>query len=298
MEKMLRRLIGEDISLTTVLTPALERVRADAGQLDQIIMNLALNARDAMPQGGKLTIETGNVILDESYAQGRPEVKPGRYVMLTVSDTGCGMTEELKARIFEPFFTTKGPGRGTGLGLATVYGIVKQSGGHVYVYSEPGLGSTFKIYLPRVEGRVPTGKTLHQQTIPHGKETILLVEDESALREFGRYALQTFGYTVLAASNGREAISIFERQQGAIHLLVSDVVMPEMGGRQVAERLSAMKPGLKVLYLSGYTDDAVVRHGVLAAETAFLQKPFTPKALASKVREVLDQGNPALMTIE
>jgi PAS domain S-box-containing protein len=289
-EKMLRRLIGEDIGLTTVLDPALGQVKADAGQIEQIIVNLAVNARDAMPKGGKLTIETHNVELDESYAAMHPEVKPGPYVMLAVSDTGCGMSEETKARIFEPFFTTKGVGKGTGLGLATVFGIVKQSGGHVGVYSEPGRGATFKVYLPPVEERVPSGKSLHGLKVaPHGSETILLVEDEDAVRGITRLALQMHGYTVLEAKNGAEALKFCEQRQGPIHLLITDVVMPDMGGREVAESMTAFKPGIKILYLSGYTDDAVVRHGILQAEVAFLQKPFSPIALANKVREVLDQ---------
>jgi PAS domain S-box-containing protein len=289
-EKMLRRLIGEDVSLTSHLAPKLGQVRADAGQMEQVIMNLVVNARDAMPQGGNITIETGNVDLDPSYCLTRPELAPGRYAMLAVSDNGCGMDEETKARIFEPFFTTKGPGKGTGLGLATVYGIVKQSGGYIYVYSEPNLGATFKIYLPLIEDQNPAARlNTSSKPIGHGQETILLVEDEVAVREFSRYALQSFGYAVLEARNGPEAIRLCEQYQGTIHLLVSDVVMPQMGGRQVAQRITAMRPGLKVLFLSGYTDDAVVRHGVLQAETAFLQKPFMPATLANKVREILDQ---------
>jgi PAS domain S-box-containing protein len=286
-EKMLRRLIGEDISLTSVLAPGLGKVKADAGQLEQVVMNLVVNARDAMPRGGKITIETANVDLDTGA---RPEVIAGSYAMLAVSDNGSGMDEETRARIFEPFFTTKGPGQGTGLGLATVYGIVKQSGGYIYVYSEPGRGATFKVYLPLIEDRVPSANASSApKPTALGTETILLVEDEAAVREFSRYALQSFGYTVLEASNGKEAIRICEQHQGTIHLMVSDVVMPQMGGRQVAEFVIALRPGLKVLFLSGYTDDAVVRHGVLEAETAFLQKPFMPAALATKVREVLDK---------
>jgi CheY-like chemotaxis protein len=287
---MLRRLIGEDITLTTAFAPALAQVKADAGQIEQVIINLAVNARDAMPQGGKLTIETRNVELDAEYAKLHPEVKPGRYVMVAVSDTGSGMSQATKTHIFEPFFTTKPPGKGTGVGLATVYGIVKQSGGHVAVYSELGHGTTFKIYLPPVEQKVSSSKSLHGvKVVPHGNETILLVEDEDAVRAIIKMALQTLDYTVLEARNGEEAVRIVERHTEPIHLLITDVVMPEMGGRQVAERLAACKEGIKVLFLSGYTDDAVVRHGILQAEVAFLQKPFTPMALANKVRDVLDQ---------
>jgi two-component system, cell cycle sensor histidine kinase and response regulator CckA len=289
-EKMLRRLIGEDVDLSTVLAPELARIKADPGQLEQVIVNLVVNARDAMSECGQITIETANVELDQAYFQTRPEVQPGSYVVLAVSDTGHGMDEATKARIFEPFFTTKGPGKGTGLGLATVYGIVKQSGGCIYVYSEPGLGSTFKIYLPAVKDQIATRRSSPGTKPPLlGKETILLVEDEVAVRAITRYALQTFGYTVLEARDGPEAIRLCEEQKPMIHLLVSDVVMPEMSGRQLAERLAAIVPRLKVLYVSGYTDDAIVRHGVLEAGTAFLQKPFTPKALANKVREVLDE---------
>lgn len=289
-EKMLRRLIGEDITLTTKLAPALAKVKADTGQIEQVIINLAVNARDAMPQCGKLIIETQNVELDGEYAKLHPEVKPGRYVMMSVSDTGSGMSPATKTHIFEPFFTTKPPGKGTGLGLATVYGIVKQSGGHVAVDSELGHGTTFKIYLPSVEEKVSASKPLNgAKVVPHGNETILLVEDEDAVRGIIKMALQNLDYTVLEARSGEEAVRIVERHTEPIHLLITDVVMPEMGGRQVAERLKACKEGIKVLFLSGYTDDSVVRHGILQEEVAFLQKPFTPVALAKKVREVLDQ---------
>jgi len=288
--KMLRRMIGEDVTLTTVLAPRLGRVKADPGQIEQVLMNLAVNARDAMPQGGKFAIETANVELDENSIQGRPEVQPGCYVLLAVSDTGCGMTKETKAHIFEPFFTTKELGKGTGLGLATTYGIVKQSGGYIYVYSEPGHGTTFKIYLPLVEDGVPSGKShINPKTMPQGSETILLVEDEDAVRSLTRYTLQMQGYVVLEARDGEEALRVAEQHQGQIHLLMTDVVMPRMGGRQVAERLTQAQPALKLLFVSGYTDDAVVRHGVMASEVAFLQKPFTPSALTQKVRDVLDQ---------
>jgi PAS domain S-box-containing protein len=296
IEKMLQRLIGEDMVMTTVLAPGLRQVNVDPGQIEQIVMNLAVNARDAMPTGGKLTIETKNVDLDETYNASRPEVIPGRYVMLAVSDTGCGMTPEIQAHIFEPFFTTKGPGKGTGLGLATVYGIVKQSGGFIYLYSEPGRGTAFKIYLPAVEKR-ESEKSLHGvKLMPHGTETILLVEDEDAVRAVSRFALQTFGYNVLEANRPTEAIRLCEQHQGPIALLVTDIVMPGMGGRALTERISELRPGIKVLYVSGYTDDAVVRHGVLQADVAFLQKPFTPTSLANKVRQVLDQTLPVGLT--
>ncbi len=291
IDKMLRRLIGEDIDLLTVLEPQLGRVKGDRGQIEQVIMNLALNARDAMPHGGKLTIETANVELDEAYTCSHIAVQPGPYVMLAVSDTGCGMDEETQAHLFEPFFTTKEPGQGTGLGLATVYGIVKQSGGNIWVYSEPERGTTFKIYLPRVEEAVEdaaTGEPARHP--PSGSETVLLVEDEQSVRQLVGEALRRNGYTVLEASNGAEAIRVCEGHQGPIQLLVTDVVMPEMGGRALAQRLASLRPEMKVLYMSGYTNNAIVHHGVLDPGTAFLQKPFRPADVARKVREVLEGG--------
>jgi PAS domain S-box-containing protein len=288
IEKMLRRLIGEDVALTTAMDPALRRVFADAGQLEQVVMNLAVNARDAMPRGGKLTIETANVELDEAYARQHVTVRPGSYVMIAVSDTGIGMNSETLARIFEPFFTTKGPGKGTGLGLATVYGIVKQSDGYIWAYSEVGKGTTFKVYLPLVE----EGAEAEPVMVPvparlAGSETVLLVEDEESVRVLSRVILESYGYTVLEAASGNDGLDVARRYSLPIHLLLTDVVMPEMGGPDLASRLEALRPGVRVLYMSGYTDDAVFRHGLLEKGRVFLQKPFTPGALVGKVREAL-----------
>jgi CheY-like chemotaxis protein len=256
-------------------------------------MNLAVNARDAMPTGGKLTIETSIAELDETSAVTDSEAKPGHYVLLTVTDTGTGMTPEVRSHVFEPFFTTKGPGKGTGLGLATVYGIVKQSGGFISVYSEPGRGTAFKMYFPVADERISMGKSFSGvKPMTRGTETILLVEDEDAVRAMVRVVLKQAGYTVLEASRGNEAVRLAGDHPGPVHLLITDVVMPEMGGRELVERLALKRPDLKVLYLSGYTDDAVVRHGVLQAEVAFLQKPFTIAALTNKLREVLDYSAP------
>jgi len=290
-EKMVRRLIGEDIELTTTLDPRLGRIKVDPNQIDQVILNLAVNARDAMPDGGKLTIETCNVELDENYARAHPEARPGPCVLLAISDTGSGMDAATVARIFEPFFTTKQSGKGSGLGLATVYGIVKQSGGHIYVYSELGVGTTFKIYLPRVDDPLPVGGLEpSRRPIAGGRETILLVEDEEGVRRFAQLTLTAAGYKVLAAENGLAALRLATEYPEPIDLLVTDVVMPKLSGRQLAERLLSQRPGLKVLYMSGYTDDAVLRHGVLEAESAFLQKPFSPAGLTEKVRAVLDKA--------
>ena len=288
-EKLLKRLLGEDIELVTTLTPQLGAVKADPGQLEQVIMNLAVNARDAMPDGGKLTIETANADMDEASVRVHPYAKPGQYVMLAVSDTGSGMDEQTKARIFEPFFTTKEAGKGTGLGLATVYGIVKQSGGFIWVYSEPSHGTTFKIYLPRVDEPVE-GLSVPSSSAEslRGAETVLLAEDAAAVRTVARQVLERHGYTVLEAPNGEAALYLATKHHGPIHLLLTDVVMPGLGGRQLADQLRALRPELKVLYASGYTDDAVVRHGVLKPGIAYLQKPLTPEALARKVREVLN----------
>ncbi len=288
MDRMLRRLIGEDIDLVTILEPRLGMVKADPGQLEQVLMNLVVNSRDAMPNGGKLTVETKNVYLDSAYAQTHLAVQPGHYVMLAVSDTGAGMEPEIREHIFEPFFTTKEAGKGTGLGLSTIYGIVKQSGGNIWVYSEVGHGTTFKIYLPLINEDASTEPVVIAPEIAKGTETILMVEDEGSLRELILEILEQEGYKVVVARDGREALSLVAEHDGVIDLLITDVVMPEVSGRELAERLTRNHSKLKVLFMSGYTDDAVVRHGVLEAGTSFLQKPFTPDALIRKVREVLD----------
>jgi PAS domain S-box-containing protein len=289
IKRMLLRIIGEDIELSTRLEKELGHVRADKGQIEQVIMNLTINARDAMPKGGKLLIETSNCVLDFLYQDSHPVVSPGAYVVLTVSDTGEGMDKEIQSQIFEPFFTTKGVGLGTGLGLSTVYGIVKQSGGYIWVYSELGQGTIIKIYLPQV--LEPLGNrdmVLAPETIPLGSETILLVEDEVMLRNSIKRGLETCGYKVLDAANGTEALQKARRFSDPIHLLITDVVMPGLNGRQVADSLPSCHPETKVLYMSGYTDDAILRNGLIQEKIAFLQKPFTPKALAIKVREILD----------
>ncbi|WP_162136226.1 PAS domain S-box protein [Zavarzinella formosa] len=287
--KMLARLIGEDIRLSTSLDPRIGQVKVDPGQFGQVLMNLAVNARDAMPTGGELTIKTLGVNLDEAYAAGRSEVRTGRYVITSVTDTGQGMAPEVMARVFEPFFTTKGEGKGTGLGLATVYGIVRQSGGHVEVHSEVGTGTTFKIYLPIVTGEERPEAGSETGIIRGGTESVLLVEDQVEVRRIALIALQTKGYTVVEAADGQEALRLIERDRLRFDILVTDVVMPGMNGRVLAEAVSRICPGIKVLYMSGYTDDAVVRHGLLQASIAFLRKPFTPMSLARKVRETLDQ---------
>jgi PAS domain S-box-containing protein len=289
VEKMLRRVIGEDVDLVTVLGSDVGAVKADVGQLEQVLMNLAVNARDAMPTGGKLTIETANVEHDPDYAREQEAAPVSRFVMLAVSDTGTGMDEATKARIFEPFFTTKEVGKGTGLGLATVYGIVRQSGGFIWVYSEPGLGTTFKIYLPQVDAVAAGSAARATPTTSHrGTETVLLVEDAAAVRAVIHEALARQGYTVLDAPNGAEALRIAAGHPGPIHLLLTDVVMPGLSGRQLSDQLAQIRPETKVLYTSGYTDDAIVRHGVLESGIAYLQKPFSVDGLARKVREVLD----------
>jgi two-component system cell cycle sensor histidine kinase/response regulator CckA len=289
ISRLLRPLIGEDVEVLITCDRNLGRTKADPGQVEQVIMNLAVNARDAMPSGGKLIIETGNVELDDNYQRAHASVKPGRYVMLAVSDTGCGMDAETQSRIFEPFFTTKEKGKGTGLGLSTVYGIVKQSGGYIFAYSETGRGTTFKIYLPRVEESAPEVVPERRTRVGcRGSETVLLVEDEESVRELIAEALKAQGYNVLVAGNGQEALALAAPANCRIQLMITDVVMPGMSGRELATRLAESRPGTRVLYLSGYTEDAILHHGVLDPGTAFLQKPFSLDALACKVREVLD----------
>lgn len=290
MEKMLRRLIGEDVELVTALDPTLGPVKADPAQLEQVLLNLAVNARDAMPQGGRLMLETGNVKLDEAFSRQHPGVLPGPYVMLVVADTGCGMDPDTLAHIFEPFFTTKEQGKGTGLGLSTAYGIVKQHDGYITVDSTRGCGTTFKIYLARAGETVERGEISKAPMEVRGAETVLLVEDEKPLRELAHEILRGNGYKVLEAPSPEEALLIGERHAGSIDLLLTDVVMPKMSGREVAKRLKPLRPTMKVLYMSGYTDDVLGQHGVLAPDTAYLQKPFTPDALARGVREVLDSS--------
>jgi two-component system cell cycle sensor histidine kinase/response regulator CckA len=288
LEPMLKRLIGEDIEISVRSVHERQTVKADPGQIEQVIMNLAINARDAMPKGGKLLLEVRPVIISESYLRQGTTVLAGPYVMLAVSDTGEGIDAMTQGRVFEPFFTTKQKGKGTGLGLSTVYGIVKQSEGYIWLYSEPGIGTTFKVYLPRVDEPVervtatprPTGSL-------QGTETILVVEDEASVRQLVSRVLHKRGYRVLVASTPSEAGEISRSAKGPIHLLISDVVLPQMSGRAMAEEIVPSQPGIKVLYMSGYTDDAIVHHGVLDPGTPFLQKPFTPEALARKVREVL-----------
>ena len=292
IEKMLRRLIGEDILFATVLHPRVGNVRADPGQLEQVIVNLAVNARDAMPDGGRLTIETRNVDLDETYAAEHAGVTPGRYVQFAVSDTGVGMNAATKARIFEPFFTTKTRGKGTGLGLATAYGIVQQTGGHIWAYSEPGRGTTMRIYLPRVDALADPVEhpTVTDPERLRGSETILLVEDEKAVRAVTRQLLERNGYKVLEAPDGPAALALVNRTPDVpVDLLLTDVVMPGMSGRDLADQLAARRPGLRVLYMSGYTDDAIVRHGMLEPGLSYLEKPFQPGGLLRKVRESLDR---------
>ncbi len=287
---MLRRMIGEDIELEICLSPDLGSVEADPGQLTQVITNLAINSRDAMPSGGSITIEVSNQEIDENYTEQRIGVKPGSYVMLAISDTGLGMSAEVKEHIFEPFFTTKEMGHGTGLGLSTVYGIVKQSGGYVWVYSEPSQGTSVKVYLPRADKELDSAEAIEALQDLHGSETILLVEDEEVVRELSKKILESCGYRVVEASDGAEASAIFQQIDQEFDLLLTDVVMPKMSGRQLVQSLEHIRPDLKVLYMSGYTDDSIVRHGVIDAGENYIQKPFTYNALASKVRRMLDRA--------
>lgn len=289
MEKMLRRLIGESVELTTALDPKLGNVKADAGQIEQVIMNLVVNARDAMPDGGKLTIETKNVYLEENYAMQHLSVRPDLYTMLAVSDTGTGMDAETQKRVFEPFFTTEETGKGTGLGLSTVYGIVKQSGGSIWVYSEPERGTTFKIYLPQIEEQMPEPESNAEvEEDLQGTETILLVEDEELVRNLVRETLETYGYKILEAANGTDGLLIYEQYRESIDLLLTDAVMPKMGGKDLAAILSKTYPQIKVLFMSGYTDETIINHGILEENTNFIQKPFTPHALVRAVHEILN----------
>jgi PAS domain S-box-containing protein len=296
MIKMFSRVIGENIEMAFIPGGKLGRVKADPGQIEQVLLNLVVNARDAMPNGGRLTIETSNVELDSGYAATHTSVEPGEYVMLTVTDTGCGMDAATQARIFEPFFTTKGPGKGTGLGLATVYGVVKQSGGYIYVYSEVNRGTTFKIYLPQVNAELDKlSSDLQERRNVRGSETILFVEDEQSVRELVRDYLVAGGYCLLEASDGTQAVKVAAAHPGPIHMLITDVVMPHLSGPELATTLSAERPNMKVLFISGYTDDTVFRHGVLEGGVAFLQKPFNLRALSQKIRDVLS-NEPAAPT--
>jgi two-component system, cell cycle sensor histidine kinase and response regulator CckA len=292
IEKMLRRLIGEDIALQAIPAASLDLVRADPGRLEQVIMNLAVNAKDAMPDGGTLTIETGTVHLGEGFSAKQLVVPPGQYVTISIIDTGSGMDEETQRHIFEPFFTTKGSGRGTGLGLATAYGIIRQSGGAIQVMSELGLGTTARVYLPLAQPEAPQrASEAERPAQTRGVETILVVEDEARVRKLVVDVLASRGYTVLEAMRGEEALRLLRSHKGQVNLALVDVVMPEMSGPDLVKRIESLRPGLRVLYMSGYTDEAVVHHGIPDSGAAFLQKPFLPDALARKVREVLDSSD-------
>jgi CheY-like chemotaxis protein len=286
MSTLLQRLIGEDVELATRRHEALGSIRADPAQMEQVIVNLAVNGRDAMPQGGVLNIEIGNVDLDETYARGHPGMAPGAYVVLCVTDTGHGMDEDTKARIFEPFFTTKEAGKGTGLGLATVYGIVKQSEGFIWVYSEPGRGTTFKIYLPRFDQAPEPLSERPGPAAVRGTETVLLVEDEDAVRSLLRELLESFGYSVLEAGLGADALRVAREHPGTIHLLLSDLVMPQMTGRELAERLTHLRRGIKVLFMSGYAAGIALHHEI-PSDAAYIEKPFTADAMAGAIRALL-----------
>jgi two-component system cell cycle sensor histidine kinase/response regulator CckA len=288
MKKMLSRLIGEDVDLIIDAGAALGRVKADPGQIEQVIMNLVVNARDAMPDGGSITITTANVTLDETFTRLRVDLPPGDYVMLAVRDTGCGMDAEIQAHVFEPFFTTKEADKGTGLGLSTVYGVVKQSEGDIVIESEPGAGTTFKIFLPRIEADAEDATPGARVNLPGGTETILVAEDEDGVRGVAREVLSLCGYTVLEARNGREGLAIAQEHQGPIHLLLTDVVMPLMSGTELAQHLSSLRPAMKVLFMSGYTNDTVALQRIATGEIPLLEKPFNTEALAREVRAVLD----------
>ncbi|RJO73007.1 MAG: PAS domain-containing sensor histidine kinase [Myxococcales bacterium] len=290
IQKMLRRLIGEDVELKTILSDKLGAVKIDHGQVEQIIVNLAVNARDAMPNGGKLTLQTANAILGEEYHRQHPHAPPGAYVLLAISDNGSGMSPEVKAHLFEPFFTTKEQDKGTGLGLATVYGAVKQGGGHIEVYSETGLGTTFKIYLPRIDAATEMVDKTAAEEMPKGTETVFLVEDEEIVKDLAVKVLQRQGYQVSAYRNGGEALKDIEGYDGPIHLLVTDVIMPGFNGRVLAEKVGVLRPETRILFSSGYTEEVIVHHGVLDDGIEFLAKPYSPHLLARRVREVLDKG--------
>jgi two-component system, cell cycle sensor histidine kinase and response regulator CckA len=292
ISKMLRRLIGENIEMTTIIGPDAP-INADPGQIEQVLMNLVVNARDAMPKGGRITVETARIEIDAAYASTHLSVQPGPYVMLAVSDTGSGMDGETRKHIFEPFFTTKEQGKGTGLGLSTVYGIVKQSGGNIWLYSEPGQGTVFKVYLPaEIESDAQPAATPDRVELPRGTETILIVEDEPQIRNLALDCLTSYGYDVLSASNGLEALQLIESLQRPLDLVLTDVVMPKLSGRELSERISTLQPSARVLFMSGYTNDSVVNHGILDGATWFIQKPFTLESLVKRVREVLDSAEP------
>jgi CheY-like chemotaxis protein len=289
IERMLRRLLGEDIEMRVALAADLGAVQADPGQIEQVVMNLAVNARDAMPSGGTLTIETMNVELDEGYVTAHAAGTPGRYVLLAVADTGCGMDAEIQRRIFEPFFTTKGQGKGTGLGLATCHGIVSQTGGHIGVYSEPGRGTVFKVYLPRTDGAAMSEVEIPTEATRRGREAVLLVEDDPALRSAVQRMLSTQGYRVVVARDSAEAIELAHRHAAELALLVTDVVMPQISGPEVAKAVQSHVPQIKILFMSGYTDHSAFANGVLSPTVNFIQKPFSPQALAKKVRDALER---------